>query len=120
MFADLFLPPGENSRLEVTGDAALGGTLEMSLSGMGQFRGTRSFDVLDWGGSLNGTMFSTLQLPMFGGMFTWDTSQLYITGVLTLTGPPLEGDYNDNGIVDAADYVLWPRTTTRRPRCQTI
>ena len=73
----------------MTGDAALNGILQMNLiGGMGQFRGTRSFDVLDWTGSLNGTTFSTLQLPMFGGMFTWDTSQLYTSGVLTLTGPP--------------------------------
>jgi hypothetical protein len=27
--------------------------------------------------------------------------------VLTLTGPPLEGDYNLDGTVDAADYVVW-------------
>ena len=107
LFADLFLPPDTNSRLNVTGNAALDGTLQMNLAGMGQFRGIRSFDVLDWSGSLNDTTFSTLQLPMFGGLFTWDTSQLYITGVLTLIGPPLEGDYNNNGIVDAADYVLW-------------
>jgi autotransporter-associated beta strand protein len=106
MFADLFLPPGSNSRLEVTGDVALDGTLQMNLGGMGQFRGTRSFDVLDWTGNLTGT-FSSLQLPMFGGAFSWDTSQLYNSGVLTLTGPPLEGEYNNNGKVDAADYVVW-------------
>jgi T5SS/PEP-CTERM-associated repeat protein len=106
IFLDLFLPVGENPRLEVTGDVALDGTLQMSLSGMGRFRGTRSFDVLDWG-SLNGTEFSALQLPTFGGAFTWDASQLYTSGVLTLTGPPLEGDFNFDGIVDAADYVVW-------------
>ena len=44
---------------------------------------------------------------MFGGQFSWDTSQLYATGVLTLTGPPPETDFNQNGVVDAADYVLW-------------
>ena len=101
IFADLFLPPGSNSRLDVTGEVALNGTLQMNLAGMGQFRGTRSFDVLDWTGNLSGT-FSTLQLPMFGGAFAWDTSQLYISGVLILTGPPLEGDYNNDGTVNAA------------------
>jgi autotransporter-associated beta strand protein len=109
IFSDLFLPPGNNSRLDVTGDIALNGTLQMNLNGMGRFRGTRSFDVLDWGGNLSGT-FSTLQLPSFGGAFTWDTSQLYTSGVLTLTGPPLEGDYNNDGVTDAADYVVWRKT----------
>jgi len=109
IFADLFLPAGTNPRLEVTGDVALGGTLQMGLGGMGQFRGTRSFDVLDWGGNLSGT-FSTIQLPTFGGAFTWDTSQLYSTGVLTLTGPPPETDFNHDGVVGAADYVIWRKT----------
>jgi hypothetical protein len=26
--------------------------------------------------------------------------------------PPLAGDYNNNGVVDAADYVLWRKTNT--------
>ena len=26
--------------------------------------------------------------------------------------PPLTGDYNNNGVVDAADYVLWRKTDT--------
>jgi autotransporter-associated beta strand protein len=106
LVADLFVPSGTNPKIDVTGDVVVSGTLEMSLNGMGQFRGTRSFDILDWGGILDG-MFSTLQLPTFGGAFTWDTSQLYTTGVLKLTGPPLEGDYNADGVVDAADYVRW-------------
>lgn len=106
IFADLFLQSGTNPKLEVTGDVALAGTLQMNLGGMGQFRGHRSIDVLDWTGNLSGT-FSTLQLPLMGGAFTWDTSQLYVTGVLTLTGPPREGDYNNDGTVNAADYTVW-------------
>ena len=45
IFADLLSPPGDNPRLDVTGDVALDGTLQMNLGSMGQFRGTRSFDV---------------------------------------------------------------------------
>ena len=38
----------------------------------------------------------------------WDTSQLYINGRLSVVGPAnLAGDYNQNGTVDAADYVVW-------------
>jgi hypothetical protein len=79
---------------------------KMTLAGMGRFRGSRSFDILDWSGTLSG-QFSPLQLRMFGGQFTWDASQLYTTGVLTLSGPPPEADFNHNGVVDAADYVVW-------------
>jgi hypothetical protein len=38
----------------------------------------------------------------------WDTSQLYINGTLSVTGPTNPaGDFNDDGKVDAADYVVW-------------
>lgn len=36
-----------------------------------------------------------------------------ITGIVkyeSIPLPPLVGDYNDNGIVDAADYVVWRKT----------
>jgi len=34
----------------------------------------------------------------------WNDSQLYLTGVLSVGLP---GDFNANGFVDAADYVVW-------------
>ena len=68
--------------------------------------GSQSFDILDWGGSLSG-VFESIQLPTLGGTLVWDTSQLYTTGVLSVVGPAnLAGDYNQNGTVDAADYVV--------------
>ncbi len=39
---------------------------------------------------------------------TW--SALRLTQVAPITGPPIEGDYNHNGVVDAADYVVWRDT----------
>ena len=49
-----------------------------------------------------------MQLPTLGGTLTWDTSQLYISGVLSISGTVvLPGDYNFDGTVDAADYVVW-------------
>jgi hypothetical protein len=39
-----------------------------------------------------------------------DVHALYgMSGVLTVPGAILAGDYNDDGVVDAADYVLWRR-----------
>ena len=52
---------------------------------------------------LSGT-FSSLQLPALAGGLVWNTSQLYTTGVLSVGLP---GDFNFNGVVDAADYVVW-------------
>jgi hypothetical protein len=44
----------------------------------------------------------------------WDTSELYVNGRISVVGPAnLIGDYNNNGIVDAADYTLWRDTLGR-------
>ena len=63
--------------------------------------------------------FDTLQLPTLPGL-TWNTSQLYNTGVLSVAAAGVPGDYNNNGTVDAGDYVLWRNTTTRQPRSRMI
>ena len=51
-----------------------------------------------------------MQPPALVGGLTWNTSQLYSDGVISVTGPPLAGDYNHNGIIDVADYTLWRDT----------
>jgi hypothetical protein len=61
-----------------------------------------SFDIIDWG-NLSGT-FATVTLPTLSSGLTWNTLQLYDTGILSVG---LSGDYNQNGVVDAADYVVW-------------
>ena len=37
----------------------------------------------------------------------WNSSQLYTVGLLRVA---VAGDYNLNGVVDAADYVVWRKT----------
>lgn len=39
----------------------------------------------------------------------WDTAQLSM-GVLSVKATALLGDYNANGTVDAADYIVWRKT----------
>jgi hypothetical protein len=94
----------EHDALDVTGLLSLDGTLEVSLiSGFSPTLGD-SFDILDWG-TLDGE-FSELHLPTLAGL-SWNTSQLYTTGVLSLAAASLPGDYSQNGTVDAADYTVW-------------
>jgi hypothetical protein len=65
-----------------------------------------AFDILDWG-TRTGT-FSSVQLPPLLAGQAWDTSQLYTTGVISVVAAAgVPGDYNGNGIVDAADYTVW-------------
>jgi hypothetical protein len=40
--------------------------------------------------------------------YTWNLTNLYTTGEVTLAAAPsLPGDFNGDGSVDAADYVVW-------------
>jgi hypothetical protein len=61
-----------------------------------------TFDILNWG--TVGGVFNTLTLPALNAGLSWNTSQLYADGVLSIM---LTGDYNLNGVVDAADYIVW-------------
>jgi hypothetical protein len=90
-----------------SGTLALAGTLQVSLiNGFSPAAGN-SFDILDWS-TLTGT-FATLNLPALAAGLSWNTSQLYTSGVLSV-GVGLSGDYNLDGTVNAADYVLWRKT----------
>jgi hypothetical protein len=90
--------------IQATGALSLSGTLHVSLiNGFVPTTG-QAFDILDWG-TLSGT-FSSISLPTLSGL-AWNTSQLYTTGVISVTGAGLPGDYNNNGVVDASDYVVW-------------
>jgi probable HAF family extracellular repeat protein len=97
-------PGSEYDQFFVTGDLSLDGLLEVSiLPGFTPAAG-QSFDILDWG-SLSGT-FAAINLPTLAGL-SWNTSQLYMTGVLSVAAAGLLGDYNGNGTIDAADYTVW-------------
>jgi hypothetical protein len=97
---------GQYDQILATGSLALGGTLDVALINSFSPVAGNSFDLFDWG-SISGT-FTTLSLPSLGSGLTWNTSQLYTTGVLSVAGVVgTPGDYNNNGTVDAGDYVLW-------------
>src|SRR5262249_47298119 len=85
----------------VTNLLTIGGTLAVSFINTGTYTPNAgdTFTILHWG-SLTGT-FSSQLLPSLPGGLTWDSSQLYISGQLSIGG--VLGDYNLNSIVDAAD-----------------
>ena len=95
---------GQYGVLTASGQLALDGSLVVSLNNFTPSAG-QSFDILDFA-SLSGA-FATLNLPALTGSLQWDTSQLYVTGLLSVVFP---GDYNHDGTVDAADYVVWRKT----------
>jgi hypothetical protein len=90
-----------------TGAVDLAGSLVVTLKSFAPAVGD-SFDILD--GALSGT-FSTLSLPVLAVGRTWDTSNLYTIGVLkVVASAAVPGDYDGNGMVDAADYTVWRDT----------
>ncbi|MGL4514060.1 MAG: beta strand repeat-containing protein [Lacipirellulaceae bacterium] len=88
-----------------SGALTLDGTMAVSLLGGFVPSIGQSFNLFDWG-TLSGT-FDSLSLPSLGGGLNWDTSQLYTTGVLSVAAAGLPGDYNTDGVVNAADYTTW-------------
>ena len=82
----------------------LAGALAVTLgSGFSPALGN-SFDLLDFGNTTSA--FSSLQLPPLASGLKWDSSALYTTGTLSVAAG-LPGDFNQNGVVNAADYVIW-------------
>jgi uncharacterized protein YjbI with pentapeptide repeats len=65
----------------------------------------RRIDLFDWTG-VTPTGAFTVSSP-----YTWNLSKLYTTGEVTLVAAPfIPGDFNGDGSVDAADYIVWRKT----------
>jgi uncharacterized protein YjbI with pentapeptide repeats len=82
----------------------LGGTLDLTFAPDVSIATQigRTIDLFDWTGVTPSGAF-TVESP-----YTWNLSQLYTTGEVTLAAAPnLPGDYNNNGVVDSADYTVW-------------
>ena len=101
--------PDDFDRLNGNKTAQIAGTLDVSLVG-GFIPGSGDmFNILTATAGVNG-MFATTasELPALNPGLTWEID--YNTNdvvLLVITSAVLPGDYNDNGTVDAADYVVW-------------
>jgi T5SS/PEP-CTERM-associated repeat protein len=110
---DLNDPDNEPSdgfgQVQVTGAATLAGTLEVELLGRFVPMAGDFFQIVSAGGGLSG-VFGTEILPALPGGLDWDVQYNANSVVLAVVGPTVLGDYNQNGFVDAADYVVWRNT----------
>ncbi len=94
-------PGSEYDQLIVNGPASLGGTLAVSLVNFNPSFGA-TFEIMTY--AEFGGEFDTLSLPMG---YQWDVHYNSDSVVLELTGIGLTGDFNSDGVVDAADYTVW-------------
>jgi hypothetical protein len=93
-------------RLVLTDQAQLAGFLNVSLlDGFSPALGN-VFGFLSAAGGVTGT-FNTTNLPSLAAGLAWSVSYNPTTVQLSVVQVGIPGDYNNNGIVDAADYVLW-------------
>jgi T5SS/PEP-CTERM-associated repeat protein len=103
----------EYDSLVVNGDASFGGVLEVLLTGGYSPEVGATFNILDWTGTRSGEF--SLSLPALTGSLAWNTSDLYITGELSVVRLGYFGDVNLDGAVDTADYVAWRKTDSANP-----
>jgi Aspartyl protease len=92
----------EYDRLAVDRFAFLAGTLEVSLLGFTPSVGAM-FTVLTAGRGVVGE-FDNLLLP---SAYQWDITYGTNDVMLTVVAESLAGDFNGDGAVDTADYVVW-------------
>jgi len=96
--------PTIHDSLDVGGHLRLNGTVEVALAtGAPAPQLGDVFDILDFA-SADGTF--TLNLPSLSSGLFWNTNELLATGTLAVVAG-IAGDYNGDGIVDAADYTVW-------------
>jgi hypothetical protein len=95
-------PGSGHDQIDASGELAFDGIMQVALvNGFAPAIG-QSFNLFNWS-SASGS-FDAINLPTLGASLAWDTSQLYVDGTLSID---LAGNFNHDGTVDAADYVVW-------------
>lgn len=98
--------PGEYDVLTVEGNALLDGTLAVSLlDGFVPVLGN-TFTILETVFGNRSGEFETISVPTFDDL-TFEVSYTPTSVLLEVVEIILPGDYNDDGVVDAADFTEW-------------
>jgi T5SS/PEP-CTERM-associated repeat protein len=92
--------------VEVGGAATLDGTLQVKLAGGYTPANGDSFQILSSAGGISGSL-SLATAPVLATGLEWALDVNAANVVLSIVS---NGDYNGNGVVDAADYVVWRET----------
>lgn len=101
---------GKFDRLSIFGTATLDGALNVSLVDDYVPSVGDSFAIVTtFGGSSPGVSGQFLEqaLPPLSEGFSWSLEYGSHSMVLSVVGPPLPGDYNNDGVVNIADYTVW-------------
>jgi hypothetical protein len=93
-------------------EAHLGGTLNISLLNDFMPGAGDMFEILTAAGGISGTFASAI-LPSLSGDLFWNINYGANSVVLAVASPGLAGDFNGDGTVDAADYVVWRQDPDR-------
>ena len=103
-----------------TGSCCTGGSLDVNNGGAAPYSGWDvEYDQREWGvplnalWSVNQPFGPTFPNHTFNFILWTDQGLTDVTDVITYTlatPPSIAGDYNGNGIVDAADYTIWRDT----------
>jgi hypothetical protein len=102
----------EFDQVTVAGPAKLDGTLAVDLiplSGAFAPANGDAFGIVSAAGGIIGS-FDVLDLPPLTPHLTWQHIIRGTTFFLTVA-PLVPGDYNANGVVDAADFIVWRKTS---------
>jgi T5SS/PEP-CTERM-associated repeat protein len=102
-------------QLLLSGAATLDGTLEVSLiEGFSPTVGNL-FEVVHANGGIIGG-FDTVSLPAIPNGMGWALIYTGVSVFLNVQSATLSGDFNSDGKVDAADYVVWRKTGISGPQ----
>jgi hypothetical protein len=98
-------PGVQFDQLNVTGAFTHGGTVTIDVSQLVGPASATQLKLIGWGSQV-GSSASTI-VSFLGGAalpYVFQADGLYVTAQASAA---LAGDYNNNGIVDAADYTVW-------------
>ena len=107
-------------KVNVTGNVFLGGSLQLAMLNGFVPNAVDTFTILDAAGSLSGSFANAASgqrlatsnglgsfIVNYGPGSAFNQKQIVLSSFLATS---LAGDYNHNGVVDAADYTVWRDT----------